>query len=209
MVCSDKGKKLLAIHKEMTWEALRDGNGHRNLYDWEIRAFRDPIRNILKQFDISTLLEYGCRGGNYESPGFDGDASAKEFFDLEEIYLYEPTRYIDQRRKADAVLCFDLLEHLFIADLPSTVREMFCLADRLLIVNTACYAARSWLPNGENAHVTVRPPQWWKGLFDSIAVDFPAVSVWLICSTSLRDPKAFEVYSANDWLSCSNFATTK
>jgi len=209
MVYSDKGKKLLAIHKEMAWEALRAESGCRSLYDWEIRAFRDPIRKMLKQYDVSTLLEYGCRGGNYELPGFDGESSAKEFFELEDIYLYEPARYIDQRRKADAVLCFDLLEHMFIADLQSTVREMFCLADRLLVVNTACYAARSLLPNGENAHVTVRPAQWWKGLFDSIAVDFPAVSVWLICSTSLTDPRAFEVYSAMDWLSSPNFVTTK
>jgi hypothetical protein len=209
MVCSEKGKKLLAIHKAMVWEDLREKKIDLATTNMEIRAFRDPIRNMLRQFQVSTLLDYGCGGGNYELPGFDGESSAKEFFDLEEVFSFQPARYIDQRQKADAVLCFDLLEHLFIADLQATVRDMFSLADRLLIVHVSCYAAVSALPNGENAHVTVRPPQWWKGLFDSVAVDFPAVSVWLICSTSWRVPRAFEVYSAMDWLKSSSFVTQK
>ena len=83
------------------------------------------------------------------------------------------------------------------------------VGSRLVIVNTACYAARSILPNGENAHITVRPPLWWKGMFDSIAVEFPTVSVWLICSPAWRNATAFEIYSGQDWLTSSTFVTTK
>ena len=28
-------------------------------------------------------------------------------------------------------------------------------------INVACYNAAALLPNGENAHVTVRAPSWW------------------------------------------------
>ena len=36
-------------------------------------------------------------------------------------------------------------------------------ANRLVVLNIACYKATALLPNGKNAHVTVRDPMWWKG----------------------------------------------
>jgi hypothetical protein len=209
MVCSDKGVQLFDIYKTMAREAYRKENVEPAFNDMEIRAFREPIRKVLRQFDISTLLDYGCGGSNYETPGFDADLTAREYFGLKEVYRFEPTREVDQRRQVDAVLCFDVLEHVFVADIPPTVRDIFSLARKLVIVNTACYAARSILPNGENAHITVRPPLWWKGMFDSIAVEFPTVSVWLICSPAWRNATAFELYSAQDWLNSPTFVTTK
>lgn len=209
MEFSEKGKELLEIHKSMAWDVHPSIGADLATNNLELRAYRDPIRNMLKQFEVSSLLDYGSAANNYELPGFDGKLNAKEFFELTNVYRYVPSREIDQRRKSDAVLCFGLLEHLFIADLPATVREMFSLADRLLVVNIACYAARSLLPNGDDMHVTVRPAQWWKGLCDCIAVEFPAVSVWLICSKSWRNPHAFEVYSALDWLDSPTYVTNK
>jgi len=206
---SVKGKELLDLHKAMAWEARPVIDTRLATNNLELRAYRDPIRNMFKQFDISSLLDYGSAANHYELPGFDGDSNAKEFFELTNVFRYVPSREIDQRCKADAVLSFGLLERLFIVDLPATVREMFSLADRLLVVNIACYAAQTLLPNGDDLHVTVRPAQCWKGLFDSIAVEFPNVSVWLICSTSWRNPRAFEVYSAMDWLNSPTFTTTK
>jgi hypothetical protein len=209
MVSSVKGSELFEVYKAMGREAHRKGNREPFSNDLEIRAFREPIRNMLKEFRISSLLDYSYGGYNYNSPGFDGQTTARNYFELKDVYRFVPTRDVDQRRKVDAVLSFDMLQRMFIADLPAMVREMFSLSDRLLIVNTACYAAPSTLPNGENEHVTVRPPQWWKGLFDAVAVEFPAVSVWLICNTSWRTPTAFEVYSAAEWLSSPTFVTTK
>jgi hypothetical protein len=36
-------------------------------------------------------------------------------------------------------------------------------------LNVACFPARKTLPNGDNAHATVRPPQWWSDLMASRA----------------------------------------
>jgi len=173
--------------------------------DMEIRAFRDHLQPLFRRFAIASLLDYGCGGSDYDRPDFADGLSARQFFNLAEVYRYEPARGLDQRRQVDAVVCFDVLEHVFIADLPATVRDLFSLAGRLLVVNVACYSARALLPNGENAHVTVRPPIWWKGLFDAIAVEFPQVSVLLMCSSGWRQVQAFDLWSVQDWHDDPNF----
>ena len=39
---------------------------------------------------------------------------AREYFGLRAVYRFEPTRNVDQRQRVDAVLCFDVLEHVFV-----------------------------------------------------------------------------------------------
>jgi hypothetical protein len=212
MAISNKGRQLLELYTVMAKEGYRtvDLQTIESAFNsMELRAFRQPIKQVLTQFRVNTLLDYGCGGSDYEAAGFDEQLSAREYFGLSQVFRYEPARNLDQRQKVDAVLCFDVLEHLFIADVATTVRELFSLASRLLIVNTACYAARALLPNGENAHITVRPPHWWKGMFDSIACEFPQVSVWLLCSTAYRQAQSFDIWSGSDWLNSSTFVTTK
>ena len=52
------------------------------------------------------------------------------------------------------------------------------------MLNIACYPAAAMLPNGENAHITVRDPLWWKGVIDVASIEFPKITVLLICSMS-------------------------
>ena len=101
----------------------------------------------------------------------------------------------------------DVLEHIFITDVPKIVEELFLLAEKLLIVNVACYKAAALLPNGENAHVTVRSPDWWKGLFDVISMKHKYTEVVLICSTSFTSGFIFESSKADDWDKSETFST--
>jgi hypothetical protein len=161
---------------------------------------------VLSKFGISTVLDYGCGGSDWAIPKFDESGqSAKDYFNLKEAYQYEPARNIDERQKVDCVLSFDVLEHIFISDVPTVLRDMFSYASRLLVLNVACYPAQAKLPNGENAHITVRGPLWWKGMLDSISIEFPSVTIWLICSTAYRQSTAFEMWSGNMWQSSETF----
>lgn len=167
--------------------------------DMEVRAFKDLVKPLLSRFEVKSLLDFGCGGSDYLAPDFSNGMNAQTFFDLDEVRLFEPARNIDQRQRSDAVFCFDVLEHIFIADVPRVVRELFDHAEKLLVVNVACYPARALLPNGENAHITVRPPVWWKGIFDAIAIDYPDVAVQLWCSVAWRNAQGYPVYRARDW----------
>jgi hypothetical protein len=205
---TQKQKILIELYTQMalTGYIRSDEQFVKNVFsDMEILAFKDYVSDIFKKFSVVSALDYGCGGSDYEKEGFFDKKSAREFFNLEKVYLYEPARGIDSRALADAVLCFDVLEHIFIADLPTVIRELFSFAKKVLIVNVACYPANALLPNGENAHITVRPPFWWKGIFDSIAVEFPEITVQLWCSTQWRKVESFNLYKAADWLNQDGF----
>jgi hypothetical protein len=176
--------------------------------DMEIRKFRDNVKPLIQQFEVSSLLDYGCGGSDYEAPGFASNGeSAKAYFGLERVARYEPARGLDERQACDAVVCFDVLEHIFITDVPRVIRELFGLTRRLLIINVACYSARAMLPNGENAHITVRPSAWWKGMVDSVAIEHPNIAVQLWCSNTYSQVEGWPLRRADDWESSPLFVT--
>ena len=207
---SVKQSQLIAMYKTMVHDGYRTSDNqyvHSAFNDMEIRAFKDVVAPLFKTYNINTLLDYGAGGSDYAAPGFSENLSAQQYFELEEINLYEPARGIDQRKVSDAVVCFDVLEHVYILDIPDIILELFSYTNKLLVVNVACYPARALLPNGENAHITVRTPEWWKGQFDACAVRFPNVSIQLYCSTGWRKVTAYQCYRAGDWETQDGFIT--
>jgi hypothetical protein len=179
--------------------------------DFELRAYRLHIRSLFNEYTISSVLDYGCGGSDWRYPGFDDATgqSAMEYFKIQKAFGYEPARNLDERQTVDCVISFDVLEHIFISDVPSVLRDTFSYATRLIVINVACYAAAAKLPNGENAHITVRHPLWWKGMIDSIAVEYPNVVICLICSTGWRKSNAFPLWRGNDWRESISFVVNE
>jgi hypothetical protein len=210
MELSDKGKELVELYERMAEQGYeRADHTHVEVAfsDFELRPYRASLRACFQAHSISTVLDYGCGGSDWELQGFDEgtQSSAIDYFGLDEAYRYEPARNIDERQPVDCVVSFDVLEHVFVSDVPKVIRDMFSYAKKLLILNVACYPAAARLPNGENAHITVRPPLWWKGMLDGIAPEYPDVSVLLICSTSWRESSAFPIWSGGMWQQSGTF----
>ena len=110
------------------------------------------------------------------------------------------------KQEADCVVCMDVLEHIFISDIPIVVDELFSLAKKLLVINVACYKAAALLPNGENAHITVRSPYWWKGVTDAIAIKYPDVKILLICSQTFNSGVIYQPFKSKEWQASNKFS---
>lgn len=199
---SHKGTQLIQLYKQMAEEGYKRGDGKNispdaTFADFESRALRTDLRKLFGEHQIDSVLDYGCGGSDWNAIGFDPDSgqSARQYYGLEQVCRYEPARDIDERKICDAVLSFDVLEHIFISDIPKVVRDHFDYARKLLIVNVACYPAAARLPDNTNAHVTVRSSHWWKGVFDSITPEYPEVKVLLIASSGWRKFSAFPIFS--------------
>ena len=195
---SDKGQRLVKMYSQMAEKGYVTNTGEdiKAAYNsFELRKIRDVIRNKFTQYEINTVLDYGCGGSDWNTPGFENELSAAEFFNLATVHRYEPAREIDERRLVDCVVCFDVLEHIFVSDVGTVLRDIFSYAKKLVVLNVACYEANALLPNGENAHITVRTPHWWKGAIDLISAEHPSVSVDLICSPSYDRMQAFPTFS--------------
>ena len=201
---SKKGERLIQLYKTMAKDGYERTDQHRvdvAFSDFELRPYRAEIRPVFNKHHISTVLDYGCGGSDWRTAGFDESSgqSAMEYFKLQNAYRYEPARNLDERQRVDCVISFDVLEHIFVSDVPAVLRDMFSYATKLIVLNIACYPAAAKLPNGENAHITVRPPMWWKGMIDGISVEYPGIAVFLICSTGWRKSNAFPLWSADMW----------
>ena len=209
---SNKGRELIELYKQMVDEGYERSDclhvdSERVFSDFELRTFASSLLPFFREYGVSTVLDYGAGGSNWQVPDFEPESgvSAIDFFALKEVFYYEPGRDIDQRQHVDCVVNFDVLEHVFIADVPAVLRDILSYANKLAILNVACYPAAAKLPNGENAHITVRSPQWWKGMVDSVALDYPELPILLICSTEYRKAMAFPVWRAGEWSESSTF----
>ena len=201
---SKKGQKLIELYAIMANEGLNrtDNLIDRNPYNrFQLAKFRELLLPDFKANKIKSVLDYGSGGSDWEKNGFDTTSgkSAKDYFSLDRISLYEPARDIDHRIKSDCVVCIDVLEHIFISDVLNVLRDIFSYAKKLVVLNVACYKANALLPTGENAHITIRPPVWWKGVLDIISTEFPEIKILLVCSSDIDSITAFEAWKATDW----------
>jgi hypothetical protein len=63
--------------------------------------------------------------------------------------------------KAELLVNIDVLEHIPEEHLDATLREMRALCDHAIVIVDTRPAALV-LPDGRNAHVTLRPHEWWR-----------------------------------------------
>ncbi|MEK6749122.1 MAG: class I SAM-dependent methyltransferase [Pseudomonadota bacterium] len=141
------------------------------------------IAQLVAETNAQTLLDYGCGKGHqytvaYDAPDGSHWPSVQQFWGVTSIHCYDPA-YLPYSQKPtgqfDGVICTDVLEHCPEQDLPWIIETLFIYAKKFLFVNAACYPAVKKLPNGENAHSTVKPPTWWGDLFVKIAARFPHI----------------------------------
>jgi 2-polyprenyl-3-methyl-5-hydroxy-6-metoxy-1,4-benzoquinol methylase len=130
---SKKGLALVELYKQMATEGYQRSDGSKvedAFADFELRTYRPDIKKFFETHKVKTVLDYGCGGSDWGAPDFNENGqSAKEYFNLEQVFRYEPARNIDERGTADGVVCFDVLEHIFIQDLPSVIRDLFSCAN--------------------------------------------------------------------------------
>ena len=144
-----------------------------------LTPFVDTIGDAIFKNACKTLLDYGSgKGILYQQ------ASLASVWGVEAT-LYDVAVFPDEWRINqcyDIVISTDVLEHCSYTDLPWIIGEMFSLANKIVWLNVACYKASALMPDGANAHETIRQPDWWHGLVHGIASQYPDVRYHLNCS---------------------------
>ncbi len=139
------------------------------------------VKKLARKTDAKSLLDYGSGKGllykkmNLKLPDGNLILSVKDFWGLETIQLYDPGVEEFAARpdsSFDGVISTDALEHIPEEDIDWVLAECFGFARRFLYMNIASYPAKKILPNGWNAHVTIRPPEWWRERIEAAARDW-------------------------------------
>jgi hypothetical protein len=136
------------------------------------------IKKLIGHSGARTILDYGSgKGRQYLPAGIMENGvvrwnSMQEYWGVESIRCYDPGHAPFSalpEGQFDGVVCTDVLEHCPEEDLPWIVGELFGYARLFVFANVACYPAAKTLPNGENAHCTIRPVEFWQALFQNAA----------------------------------------
>jgi hypothetical protein len=153
------------------------------------------IKRLIARTGALTILDYGSgKGRQYDARGVElatGEVveSIIDYWGIDYVHCYDPSfpRFSKLPQGTfHGVISTDVLEHCPEEDLPWIVTEMFSHAERFLYASVACYPAKKRLPSGENAHCTIRPPEWWMDLFRRVSAGFPGV-VWELSASVLTE----------------------
>ena len=116
------------------------------------------IRPLVREIAPASILDYGCG----QSSLLDHVAPTREI----RLWRYDPaipafaTLRVSQ---VDLVICTDVLEHIPEADLADVVGRINDLsAHAVFSIDTS--PSEQVLPDGTNAHCTVRPAPFWRAL---------------------------------------------
>ena len=154
------------------------------------------IKQLIDLAGARTILDYGCGKGKQYDPvinpvaGLNIGETVMDYWDIDNVHCYDPcfepfSALPDGR--FDGVISTDVLEHCPEQDIPWIVDEIFGYAERFVFANVACYPAAKRLPDGENAHCTIRDIDWWQSLISGVAARYPALR-WSIWIQSRQDP---------------------
>ncbi len=98
-------------------------------------------------------------------PSGESAESLQAYWGLDKITCYDPGHESFATLPEgpfEAVICTDVMEPCAEEDLDWILTEIFDFATRFVFLTVACYPAKKHLPNGENAHITLRKPEWWR-----------------------------------------------
>jgi hypothetical protein len=172
---SERYQRLVELYREMhaRGEVIRGIAPENTFPGASLLPQAHHIRRLVARTGSRSILDYGSGKGAQYRPtqlveGSSSWSSVQEYWGVTRIVCYDPGYAPFSRlpeESFDGVISTDVLEHCAEGDLDWIVEELFSLAAKFVFASVACHPAVKRLPNGENAHCTVRPPAFWESLF--------------------------------------------
>jgi len=188
-------RKLLEMYRTMHLEGAPgvEDSPENTFSGRSLRRHVGPIAAQIKGTAAKSLLDYGSGKAKFYAP-FPGEPAESRFKSMKEwgdakVTCYDPSYEPFSgpvEEKYDGVICTDVLEHITEEDIAWVLDKLFAHARFFVYTVAACYPARKYLPDGQNAHCTVEPPEWWREQMEAAARRNPGIK-WELC-TRVKGP---------------------
>lgn len=139
-------------------EQYRLMHAQRQFPGTSLRPWLTEITGLVNKTGAQNLLDYGC--------GLGEQYTVEKWHSAWGILptLYDPAvkgRDVRPKGTFHGVICTDVLEHVPDAEVGGVCADLCHYAERFLFVTVCCRAAKRILPDGRNAHITIKPAKWW------------------------------------------------
>jgi len=144
----------------MTFESLEQAKlfHKQNKNNWigeALAEYKHDINKIIKEFDVKSILDYGCGKAEFQKYIFEKNLKITNFDPAYEEFSKKPVGFFD------LVLCIDVMEHIEESKVEEVFADIFSYSNKVFLT-ISCYPAIQTLPNGKNAHYTIKEPNWWE-----------------------------------------------
>ena len=200
---SERYLQLIRFYDEMQKNGYLQTNGKIGNFDGTtVPFFAKIIKKIIMQYRCKSLLDYGCGKAKYYFNDFivknEKFPNLKDYWNVK-TKLYDPAVKQFNKftsKKFDISICVDVLEHCPLEDIDWIIEDFISKSQKVVFVNISCSYAMALLPNGQNAHITVRSPKWWEKKFLELSDIYKNLSIIGSC-TYLDHKKQTRSYGIN------------
>lgn len=126
------------------------------VYGTAAAQWAEMVASIIEQMEVSDLLDYGCGSRltllkTLKSP--------RKF----RYQAYDPgvPEYAGEAQPSEMVACIDVLEHIEPSCLWDVLGDLRRVTKTVGFFTIHCGPAAKHLPDGRNAHLIQKPPEWW------------------------------------------------
>ncbi len=180
---SERYREILAYYKNLHEEGdvINNISAKETFDGRSLIPHVNHIRSLCLNNSSKTLLDYGSgKAMGYdvataELPDGTVVKGIKSIWNIDNITFYDPG-YAPYSTlpdgKFDAVISTDVLEHIPEEDIPWVLAEMFAYARQFLFCTIALYPAEKILPDGTNAHITLKDAGWWANQLEAASAKY-------------------------------------
>ena len=191
---SKEYKDTLEIYKKLHLNGT-DFDSAKNTFDGKsLKFFFQPIKQVINLTKSNSIIDFGCGKAKYYfeeiSINNNSYSNITNYWNISDLCLYDPgvenfSKY--PNRKADGVICVDVVEHIPENDVINFIEELFKLANKFVFIVIACYPAKKKLPDGRNVHLSIKSAEDWKKIIVDIRSKFLNISPYVICATKRKE----------------------
>ena len=139
---------------------IKHSQGYTSMYEISpTYTSRELLKEQFSNHKIETLLDYGVGKALHFTK-----AKLDEYWGVTSWTGYDPAVEefsVKPEGEFDAVICYDVLEHIPEGSIDYALQEIFRYSKEVVFLHVGMSPAKALLPNGENAHTTIRPREWW------------------------------------------------
>tara|TARA_R110002124_G_scaffold163888_1_gene331264 strand:+ start:310 stop:963 length:654 start_codon:yes stop_codon:yes gene_type:complete len=189
---SEKYIELLEAYKELHKEESK----FRGI---SLVPFAIDLYDLIRFNKCKSIIDYGCgKAIAYKENFKEIDPKKKipnftvplhKWWGVDELSLYDPGVPEHSKlptKKADLVICTDVLEHIPEEDLDWVIREICRLSNSSVFINVSCMDALKTFTTGkykgENVHVSVFDNEWWVKKVKNIWEENKDLKIYLTCT---------------------------